>query len=1611
MASKIKSVGGVALMACLVAVLPSLSWGAFSGTVDVRISSTVDDVEERVSDGDIWLASSDLEIVEDSGGHGGDQIIGIRFQGIDIPKGSTITNTYIEFTADESHSGATSLTFEGQDTDDCSAFSASTSDVSSRPRTSASVNWSTVPAWSSGRKYQTPDLSTLVQEIINRDGWVSGNDMAFIVSGAGKRVAETYDGESTKAALLHVEYTSEVFELTVVHGDDDAEEDADGDMDRGSSDLEMVAESTDQVIGLRFQGMPLPQGALITRSYLIFTSDETDSTDTDLVIRGEAIDDSPAFSSADNDISDRNRTTQQVEWKDIDAWSSTGVQHKSPDISAVIQEIVGRAGWTTGNDLTLVISGSGKRVAESFNKSGGTPPKLHIEYSEDTFPYITVDKTSIGASHYVGGNAAAASFTITNTGSAVMNYTLAEDGAWLSLSSASGTLAAGASATIDITYTTSALTAGTHQATITITDANATNSPLEIGLSVEVLERLGASSCGHVPVYTENLVSPAILVLLDVSSSMTNMMNISSDDDKPRTPNLSSIAQEIVNRPSWESGNAMVFIIDGTGHRTADSYDGSSGDAPLLHVDYTHDDVSGTVEVQVGQGSDDAEESAGETMDLTSSDLELVHDGSDQTIGIRFLNVLIAQGATIDNAYITFTVDESQSDATSLTIRSEDLDDPPTFADSAGNISARTTTTASVAWNAGTDPALEAWGGVTEMARIDIGTDAISDLVKDRGVSWGFGTWSGKTSTGYTEDINYTKVHVGCKNHTDEQQDDLQAAIGATISHKGTPFMDSLIGARKYFTGDKTDDAGDAYVEEACQPTFLIDVTDGLGHYGSTPENIATETNNLYDEEISAVAVGFGIDDATQINAMAAVANQRGNDASDDELYALHEEVGGIGQPFLASNKEDLVDALSTITENIKASVFHGSAPAPTTSADLGDTVIVANFNASGWTGDVLAVNKNDSGVFESVAWTASEQMPDSRSVFTIDSADHTTVVGYTESTLTDDNYLCKDIGDIINSTPVVVGTPPYYYPFDGYEAWKRDVLDGDLGITRDTMVYIGANDGSLHAFNLSDGSEQWAFVPELLQNKLDMADNSTYDMCDGDDYCHQYFVDGSPAAGDIFDGTNWKTVLVTGLREGGEAYFALDITSSEPFLTGSGDQAEFLWEFTDSELGQTWADVAIDRVEDSSGGAAWGVFFGSGYSTNNQENKVAYLFGIQADDKADLWQDSGGSATNRVVVADDLQTLYYDAKTANFTVDETATGDDSGATGTIIDLRIIDDTTGSLLLSNVSGTFQNDEALTSAAGAATVNGIPVNGRINDALASPLVADHDFTGYMADRIYVGNLYGTLYRVDDIGKGETPSATKLLEFDPIEISPNTNPIRAKAEAAYQSTTGNVWIYFGTGRYETQTDKTDMNQQYFFGLKDDSGSTDTYKYHKTGDVGLKLGADVQANLASKYVTDVATGTKVRVIDGTNPDNLSWALKLDNTTTGLLGSERIVEKPMVVGGVVFFTSFIPDQNICSGNGDTWVYALDFETGQAPTSPVFDLNEDGVVDENDKVEDNLGNQFVPAAIQIGSGKGSHPVLHRDTLFVTTTGGGLTALTVRVRGVKARLRSWKEIY
>ena len=174
-----------------------------STTITVQVATSSDDAEENVSRGSISLTSSDLEFTTDGTKT---QTVGMRFAGVTVPSGTAITDAYIQFVANETQPDVTNLTFYGQAVDNVPSFTTTKFNVSSRTKTLSSVVWNAIPVWTVGVNYQTPNLSPVIGEIINRPGWVSGNALAIVVTGTGHRTAYSYDGGSTKAAKLVITY-------------------------------------------------------------------------------------------------------------------------------------------------------------------------------------------------------------------------------------------------------------------------------------------------------------------------------------------------------------------------------------------------------------------------------------------------------------------------------------------------------------------------------------------------------------------------------------------------------------------------------------------------------------------------------------------------------------------------------------------------------------------------------------------------------------------------------------------------------------------------------------------------------------------------------------------------------------------------------------------------------------------------------------------------------------------------------------------------------------------------------------------------------------------------------------------------------------------------------------------------------------------------------------------------------------------------------------------------------------------------------------------------------------------------------------------------------------
>jgi len=212
-------------MICLVSVVLVLGLlatnVAFGLTFDIRIAADMDDFEQHLNNGDMDGASTDLELAyeDDADPATDEQVIGLRFVNIPIRNGTQVTSAYVEFEVDSISKAASAypvnLIVEGELTPNAAPFLDATNNITDRTsRTTAKVKWS-IPAWTAvNAKWRTPNISVIIQEIVNQAGWTQGNAVVLIFRddkdnpSRGLREAEAYEGEATAAPLLHVEFVS-----------------------------------------------------------------------------------------------------------------------------------------------------------------------------------------------------------------------------------------------------------------------------------------------------------------------------------------------------------------------------------------------------------------------------------------------------------------------------------------------------------------------------------------------------------------------------------------------------------------------------------------------------------------------------------------------------------------------------------------------------------------------------------------------------------------------------------------------------------------------------------------------------------------------------------------------------------------------------------------------------------------------------------------------------------------------------------------------------------------------------------------------------------------------------------------------------------------------------------------------------------------------------------------------------------------------------------------------------------------------------------------------------------------------------------------------------------
>jgi type IV pilus assembly protein PilY1 len=338
---------------------------------------------------------------------------------------------------------------------------------------------------------------------------------------------------------------------------------------------------------------------------------------------------------------------------------------------------------------------------------------------------------------------------------------------------------------------------------------------------------------------------------------------------------------------------------------------------------------------------------------------------------------------------------------------------------------------------------------------------------------------------------------------------------------------------------------------------------------------------------------------------------------------------------FLVSNPTKLQAQLKSAFDGILQ--LNSSVTSPTVSTEAAqdnetsdDTyTYTTSFDTDGWSGDLKKTDKSTSAV----VWKASSTITSSgRNIYFADSSGdlasftwnnlssaqqtllNRTAAGATDTKGatrvefirgTDTSFRSRDslLGDIINSSPLLVSGADY-------DAAKADNLEGSTNYTEyktqqsnnPSVIYVGANDGMLHAINASDGSELFAFIPTAVIENLPALTAPDYGQEDGTE--HQYFVDGSPVARDVYFNNAWHKVLLGSLGAGGREIFALDITDpSSP---------ELLWEFsntTDSDMGYSVPKPNIARLHNGK----WAALVPNGYESGNSLKAMMFILDIES--------------------------------------------------------------------------------------------------------------------------------------------------------------------------------------------------------------------------------------------------------------------------------------------------------------------------------------------------------------------------------------------------------------
>lgn len=550
--------------------------------------------------------------------------------------------------------------------------------------------------------------------------------------------------------------------------------------------------------------------------------------------------------------------------------------------------------------------------------------------------------------------------------------------------------------------------------------------------------------------------------------------------------------------------------------------------------------------------------------------------------------------------------------------------------------------------------------------------------------------------------------------------------------------------------------------------------------------------------------------------------------------------------------------------------------------------------------------------------------------------------------------------GDVFHSSPVAVGPPLAFMRFEtGYgPVATSSTFMGTYG-HRDRVLYVGANDAMLHGFRAGsfvdpngtgggdefytagDGHEVFAYVPGFLLPKIKILPR--------DDVAKQYFVDGAPTAADAWvdynangtkEGSDWTTVLVTPMREGGEGMLALDVTDPAATSGNHSPYPRLMWEFTNSGLGQTWSRPIITRVK-MRGATGSGDKCGSNNGDGDCIEQWVAIFGAGYVNEANP----------------NMGVYNGDPASAGF----------AKARGMYI-IRIADGSILARLQPATTGTFAAMKYAVS--------------------AEPSVLDWNSDGF-ADVVYFGDLGGQLWKWDIsavgvLTAGAVPTtiwpAGVMFEAPVVTMAAGIKHYHSIFQgAAAALVDGALTLSFGSGEradlgYSGAVDPNDPNDP--IGLYDDNNRFWVMKdRHVIGAGAFPSNLPVYEEPPLATGHDVLTDISDTLRDD-DPNDAGYFFKVPD-------GFKFMTDHIVFGGVVDTLAYLPDlagsgaSNSCALGGTTYEFAWDLKSGAGVLSGSTDDPPRGQelghgAPTNPRIT--ISGEKVAATVQTSTGEVKHP-------------------------------------